>query len=337
MIQLEQLAPIRPCWRDNALFTKLLADSRVLVTGGGGTIGTGLIVRLLQLGVSHIRVVEHSEQALYELMVSAYGQHIEPVLGDLMDSSVLQRAVPDVDIVFHAAAYKHVPILEHEPLAAIRNNFLATRKLLESCKKHSIERVVCVSTDKAVEPISWLGITKKLVEWDARREGVVCVRLPNVWNSSGGVIPRMVGQASRHMPVTLTDSEATRFFVSLDEAVDAIISAAALGIDCATLVADPGPAVRILDIASMIVKSAGLGPEMIRKIGLRPGDKLHEQLFATDEERQPTSISGIYQATPRSDTLPVSMDNLAASLEAALTAADVAAANAAFAKERQAS
>ena len=210
---------------------------------------------------------------------------------------VFERYRPDV--VFHAAAYKHVPLMEANPLESVRNNVLGTRVVADVAVEHGVERFVLISTDKALNPHSVYGQSKTLCEWIVGSHGerddvptrFVAVRFGNVLNSAGSVIPLFRRQIERGGPVTVTDPEMTRFFMTIPEAVALVVQAGAIGGRGRIFVLDMGEPVRILDLARNMIRLSGKEPERdvaIKFIGARPGEKIHEELFAEGETWKPT-------------------------------------------------
>ena len=226
---------------------------------------------------------------------------------------VMQRFKPDV--VFHAAAYKHVPLMEANPLEAIRNNAIATRVTAETAAASGVERFVLVSTDKAVNPRTVMGASKAIAEWIVEAAGrkhpstrFLTVRFGNVLASSGSVVPIFRSQIERGGPVTVTDPEMTRYFMTIPEAVQLVIRAGDLGAGTGEVfVLEMGEPVKIVDLAHNMIKLAGYEPETdiaIEFTGKRPGEKLHEQLFGSGRARQPTATDKIVRAVRRAPLDP---------------------------------
>jgi FlaA1/EpsC-like NDP-sugar epimerase len=287
-------------------------DRAVLVTGAGGSIGSELCRQLARLGAGRLILVEQGETVLYEiereLVDERHFTAVIPVLADCGDRSkmrrVLERYPPD--IVFHAAAYKHVPMLEANPLQAVSNNVLATRAIAEVSIEAGVDRFVLISTDKAAKPSNLLGQSKALCEWIvesfALRDDVVtrfvAVRFGNVLASSGSVIPIFRRQIERGGPVTVTHPEMTRFFMTISEAASLVVQAGAIGGRGQIYVLDMGKPVKILDLAKQMIELSGHTEDEvgIRFVGARAGEKLHEQLWNDDEDVGPTSNPKIMRA-----------------------------------------
>jgi FlaA1/EpsC-like NDP-sugar epimerase len=258
--------------------------------------------------------VEHSEAALFDIERELVDDRAFPavaaVLGDCGDrakmSQVFERYRPTV--VFHAAAYKHVALLEANPIEAVRNNTLATRTVADVAVEHGAERFVLVSTDKAANPKNLLGQSKAMCEWIVESYGhrrdvstrFVAVRFGNVLNSSGSVIPIFQRQLERGGPLTVTHPEMTRYFMTIPEAVSLIVQAGAIGGRGQVFVLDMGEPVKIVDLARNMIRLSGKEPDRdiaIEFIGPKPGEKLHEELWNQGEKVAPTSHPKLLRAT----------------------------------------
>lgn len=253
-----------------------LSGKTVLVTGAGGSIGSELCRQILRQSPSKLILFDNSELALYnidrELDALVYGTKLMPILGDITDGGDLDAAFGDsIDVVFHAAAYKHVTLCEKNPTAAYRVNVDGTRLLVAIAKAWEVPTFVLVSTDKAVRPMCVMGKTKKLAEDSVREAGYTVVRLGNVMGSSGSVLPLWKEQIAAGKPVTITHPDATRYFISSIEAAEHIINAAAF--EPGTYVPSMGAPVSLQALARQ------LGAREFDYIGLRPGEKMHEELF----------------------------------------------------------
>ncbi|MGZ5309112.1 MAG: polysaccharide biosynthesis protein [Solirubrobacterales bacterium] len=290
-----------------------LEDKKVLVTGAGGSIGSELSRQIARVRPKLLMMVDHAEDNLFqidrEMIEERHFTRVESVLADCKEGDrmleIMQRFKPDV--VFHAAAYKHVPLMESNPLEAIRNNAMATRVTAETAAASGAERFVLVSTDKAVNPRTVMGASKAIAEWIVEAAGrkhpstrFLTVRFGNVLASSGSVVPIFRSQIERGGPVTVTDSEMTRYFMTIPEAVQLVIRAGDLGAGTGEVfVLEMGDAVKIVDLAHNMIKLAGYEPEKdiaIEFTGRRPGEKLHEELFGADERSQATGAEKIVRA-----------------------------------------
>jgi FlaA1/EpsC-like NDP-sugar epimerase len=283
-----------------------ITGSTVLVTGAGGSIGSELCRQVSALGAEQIVLVDHSENALvqieHELQHERRYVSIVPALADVKDPVKIRRLFErhNPAVVFHAAAYKHVPLMEANPLESVRNNVLGTKVLAELAAEHGVKQFVLVSTDKAVRPRNVLGQTKAICEWvveaAAAREGngtsFISVRFGNVLGSSGSVIPLFRRQIARGGPVTVTHPDMERYFMTIPEAVQLIVQAGALGRSGDVFVLDMGEAVKIVDLAHNMIRLSGKEPERdvaIEFIGARPGEKLQEDLWGDGESSTTTS------------------------------------------------
>jgi FlaA1/EpsC-like NDP-sugar epimerase len=290
-----------------------LRDRIVLVTGAGGSIGSELCRQIARVGPRLLVMLDHAEDNLFEIdremVEERHFASCEAVLADCKEPhrmlEVMQRFKPDV--VFHAAAYKHVPLMEANPLEAVRNNAIATRVTAETAAASKVERFVLVSTDKAVNPQTVMGASKALAEWIVETAGhkypetrFASVRFGNVLASSGSVVPIFRSQIERGGPVTVTHPEMTRYFMTIPEAVQLVIRAGDLGAGKGDVfVLDMGEPVKIVDLAHNMIRLAGYEPETDIAVEFtqpRPGEKLHEVLFGGAEECQPTAAKRINRA-----------------------------------------
>jgi len=305
-VQVEDLLGREPVEVDLEAIHSYLAGKTVLVTGAGGSIGSELCRQIARADPQRIVLVDQAESSLVDIereLVDERGFSAGiPVLADVRDRNrirqVFERYRPEV--VFHAAAYKHVPLIEANPVESVRNNVLGTRAVADVAIAHGVERFVLISTDKALNPHSIYGQSKTLCEWIIASHGdrddvptrFVAVRFGNVLNSAGSVIPLFRRQIERGGPVTVTDAEMTRFFMTIPEAVALVVQAGAIGGRGRIMVLDMGEPIRILDLARNMIRLSGKEPERdvaITFIGARPGEKVHEELFVEDETWQPTS------------------------------------------------
>jgi FlaA1/EpsC-like NDP-sugar epimerase len=286
-----------------------LSGRVVLVTGAGGSIGAELCRQIARVGPKRLVLVENSEHALFgvqrELEEERHFARASAVLADCKDATrmreVFQEHTPSV--VFHAAAYKHVPLMEENPVEAVRNNAVATRIAAAAAGEAGVERFVLVSTDKAVSPATVMGASKALAEWAVeaaqnRWKGTryASVRFGNVLGSSGSVVPIFRRQIAQGGPVTVTDRRMTRYFMTIPEAVQLIIRSGELATGGEVFVLEMGDPVKIVDLAANMIRLAGFEPDVdiaIEVVGRRVGEKLHEELFNPGERPQPTHAEKI--------------------------------------------
>ncbi|SDG66366.1 polysaccharide biosynthesis protein [Roseospirillum parvum] len=307
---------------DRAAMGRLVAGRRVLVTGAGGSIGGELVRQIAALGPARLTLVDHGEYALYEIdmEMATRAPDLQRVarLADVRDRAAVDRlfAAEQPELVFHAAALKHVPMVEANPLEGLLTNAIGSRVVADACRAHGVALLVQISTDKAVNPTNVMGAAKRLAEMygqalDAQSGAdtcrVVTVRFGNVLGSTGSVIPLFTRQLAAGGPLTVTHPEVTRYFMTIREAVELVLEASALGLESPAyegriFVLDMGQPVRIADLARQMIRLAGLVPERdiaIEYIGLRPGEKLYEEIFHGAEPPQPTDHKGLLVASPR--------------------------------------
>jgi len=313
-VAIEELLGRQPRSPDWKAIRGWLGGRSVLVTGAGGSIGSELCRQCARHGAKRIALVEIDELALLtttaELRRDFPGIDCVPVLGDCGDQAVIAHALKLVEpeSVFHAAAYKQVPLLQGQLREAVRNNALATHVVAKASREANVGTFVLVSTDKAVDPVNVLGASKRLAEMacqalvDARSTRMVTVRFGNVLDSAGSVVPLFREQIRRGGPVTVTDPDVTRYFMTIPEACLLILQAASIGAQQAVYTLDMGEPVPIRVLAEQMIRLAGKQPGKdvaIEYIGLRPGERLHETLFHADERYSSTIYPEILQAEPR--------------------------------------
>jgi FlaA1/EpsC-like NDP-sugar epimerase len=320
-IQIDDLLGRDPVPPNSLLLGRTIIGKTVLVTGAGGSIGGELCRQILQLGPNALILADISEYALYaidqELRESAAaldkGAAILPILCDASDAAAVRRlfAQCQPEIVFHAAAYKHVPLVEANPVAGLKNNVLGTLNMAREAELSGVARFILVSTDKAVRPTNVMGASKRVAELvlqglAARGSATLfaMVRFGNVLGSSGSVVPRFQKQILNGGPVTLTHREVTRYFMTIPEAAQLVIQAGAMAQGGEVYVLDMGNSVKIVDLARSMIRLSGLtirdeqspdGDIEIREVGLRPGEKLYEELLIGDNA-EPTRHERIMRA-----------------------------------------
>jgi FlaA1/EpsC-like NDP-sugar epimerase len=287
---------------------RMLHGRRVLITGAGGSIGSEIARQVARCGPSVLVALDHDESHLHDMAASITEMPVVQLLADIRDDHAVQRAFDRhrPELVFHAAAHKHVPLLEGHPSEAVQTNVVGTANLVAAAASVGVERFVFISTDKAVEPSSVMGASKRLGEQlvlGAAPPGAThaAVRFGNVLGSRGSVVPTFARQISAGGPVTVTDPRMTRYFMSIEEAVQLVLQAAAIASGGDLFVLDMGEPVRILDLAQRMIRLAGLrvGADIeVRVTGVRPGEKLHEELLADDEPALPTVHPAISRIAP---------------------------------------
>lgn len=298
-IDLEDLLGREPVKIDMPHVEALLHGRVVMVTGAGGSIGSELCRQILRFSPAQLIAYDLSEYAMYLLIEELHERFpdlsVIPVIGDAKDSLLLDQAMSRFapHIVFHAAAYKHVPLMEEQNAwAAVRNNVLGTLRVARAAIRHQVSHFVLISTDKAVNPTNVMGASKRLAEMacqalqqTAPHTQFETVRFGNVLGSAGSVIPKFQQQIAKGGPVTVTHPEITRFFMTIPEAAQLVLQASSMGRGGEIFILDMGQPVRIVDLARDLIRLYGFSEEQIRIVftGLRPGEKLYEELLADDE------------------------------------------------------
>jgi FlaA1/EpsC-like NDP-sugar epimerase len=291
---------------------RYLADEVVIVTGAGGSIGSELCRQIARVGPKRLVLLDNAENALFEIRRELeHDRHFHrcvAVLADVKDAVRVQEVFAEQrpTVVFHAAAYKHVPLMEENPVEAVRNNAVGTRIVASAAGASKVKRFVLVSTDKAVTPSTAMGASKALAEWAAEgaqhryaETAYATVRFGNVLGSSGSVVPIFRRQIAAGGPVTVTDEAMTRYFMTIPEAVQLIIRAGALEGGGRVYVLEMGEPVKIVELARNMIRLSGREPDAdiaIEIVGRRPGEKLHEELFNPGERPQPTHAEKIMVA-----------------------------------------
>jgi FlaA1/EpsC-like NDP-sugar epimerase len=302
-VRYEDLLGRKPVELELEKIGRYLTDMRVLVTGGAGSIGSELCRQIAPFKPERLIVVDRNESALYETEMEFLSDYAElklvPVLGPIQTEGLMEMVFEKnkPQVVFHAAAYKHVPMMEIHPCEAVFNNIVGTQTLLGLCKRHRVDRYVLVSTDKAVRPTNVMGASKRVAELltqcCARENGVRCmvVRFGNVVGSVGSVAPFFQKQIEKGGPITVTHPDITRYFMTIPEACRLILQTGAMGQGDEIFILKMGTPVRILDMARDMITLSGLTPDediQIKFTGLRPGEKLFEELITEGEGIQPT-------------------------------------------------
>ena len=335
-MRLEDLLQREPIQTDLQELHPLLEGKRVLVTGAGGSIGSELCRQIARYRPATLVLFERYENSLHalelELRESFPQVGIRAVVGDVTDAdgvkAVFRACTPY--LLFHAAAHKHVPLMEHNQREAVRNNILGTRVVTSAAREANVERFVLISTDKAVNPTNVMGATKRVAEYTVQAMNgagatrFTVVRFGNVLGSNGSVVPLFVEQIKKGGPITVTHPDIKRYFMTIPEAVQLILQASVRGQGGDVFVLDMGEQVRITDLARNMIVLSGLVPDQDIKItytGLRPGEKLYEELFERDERVEPTSHAKIKRVVGNNlfeiDELTRRLDRLEESLSQA--------------------
>jgi len=291
-----------------------LVGKRVMITGGGGSIGSELCRQIARLNPVELIIIDHSEYSLYKIDLELRSEFHDlvfySVLGDICDPATVEKVVGEYkpDMIFHAAAYKHLPILQTQIREAFRNNILGTKRLAEAANIHNVGTFVLISTDKAVNPANIMGATKRVAEMYCQNMNAhsntrfITVRFGNVLNSNGSVVPLFKEQIAKGGPLTVTHPEISRYFMTISEASQLIMQAAVLGSGGEIFVLDMGEPVNITYLAEHLIRLAGKEPGRDIEIvytGLRPGEKLFEELFHELEPYEKTAHEKIFLAHPR--------------------------------------
>lgn len=330
-VRVEDLLKRESVQLDTEMIERFVSNKIIMVTGAGGSIGSELCRQIMGFGPRQLILFERGENDLYDIELDLREQFSQenvlvPVIGDIMDADAIDRALSEYtpEVVFHAAAYKHVPIMETHPLEAVKNNILGTWNVASKSCERGVQRVVLISTDKAVRPVSVMGATKRAAELICQglnREGAtrfVAVRFGNVLESNGSVIPYFRRQIVRGGPVTVTHPEVTRYFMTIPEAAQLVLQAGAMGKGGEIYLLDMGKPIKIVDLAKDMISLSGLvlGDDIdIKFIGLRPGEKLHEELLAEKESVSGTPHPKIYEV----NSSPINWDRFRDNIEDFLT------------------
>ena len=292
-ISIEDLLARKPKDLDNEAVAKFLKNKTVLVSGAGGTIGSELCKQCMKFGAKYLIMLEHSEYNLYKINdeLSEYKDKIEPVLMSILDEKSLDLLLAsyEIDLILHAAAYKHVPLCEQNPHSAVINNILGTKILCDLAKKNKVKKFVMISTDKAVRPTSIMGCSKRVCEiysLNSSEENfeVACVRFGNVLGSSGSVIPKFQAQIAANKPLSVTHPDIVRYFMLVSEAVQLVLQAAAIAKGGELFVLDMGKPVKIMDLAKKMLTLSNKNHLEIQITGLRKGEKLFEELLIHEDD-----------------------------------------------------
>ena len=310
-VEIEDLVGGEISKNDQAALTKNIQRKTIIITGAAGSIGSELSRQIALYGAKKIILFDWWENGMFELrnqLIENYSEdNFEFIIGDIKDAKkidfLLKKYKPDT--IFHAAAYKHVPLMESNPAEAVKNNIIGTKIVAEAAVKNKVHKFILVSSDKAVNPTNVMGATKRGAEKiihtvaSSQKTTTFCaVRFGNVTNSNGSVMPIFTKQIEKGGPITLTHRDVTRYFMTIPEAVHLILKAWFMGENNDLFVLDMGEPIRIYDLARWIISINGFIPEediKIDVVGLRPGEKLFEELLVDEESTEVTTVEGIFK------------------------------------------
>jgi FlaA1/EpsC-like NDP-sugar epimerase len=306
---------------DETEIGRYLSGKIVLVTGAGGSIGSEICRQIVNFKPKELILLDHNENEVYYLVVEFRtkfpGLKFRTVIGDIKDIGLLKQVFSRYrpEVVFHSAAHKHVPLMQQNPVAAVKNNILGSRNLVYAAAHYKVERFVLISTDKAVNPVNIMGMTKRVAEMIVQAKAAgsktkfMAVRFGNVLGSAGSVVPLFKKQIEEGGPITITHPEAKRYFMSIREAVTLVLQAAALGVGGEIFILDMGEQINIVDIAKTMIALSGLkeGKDItIKLIGLRDGEKISEEIFLDIEKDRVTKNEKIF-VTPSNHFDPIQL------------------------------
>ena len=283
----------------------------ILITGAGGSIGSALCRQIVNFNPKEVILFDHNENDVYYLGIEFLTKHpqikFRTIIGDIKDIGLLKNvfSLYRPQVVFHAAAHKHVPLMEENPVAAVKNNIVGSRNLIYAANHYKVERFILISTDKAVNPTSVMGITKRIAEMILQTKAkmsntkFMAVRFGNVLGSDGSVVPLFKKQIEDGGPVTITHPDVKRYFMSVNEASQLVLQAGGMGKEGEIFILDMGEQIKIVDLAKELIALYGLDFEndiKIKFIGLRPGEKLFEETLLNTEKDKATKADKIYIA-----------------------------------------
>ena len=303
-IGVEDLLARYPKDLDKNAIQNFIKDKIVLITGAGGSIGSEISRQCKAYGAKQLILVDHSEFNLYSILEELEDENIIPIMQSVKDIDILESTFSKYrpQIVIHAAAYKHVPLVEHNILEGITNNIIGTKNTIDLSIKYKVEKFVLISTDKAVRPTNVMGTTKRICELyaqnvDSKNTEIVAVRFGNVLGSSGSVIPKFKAQIEAGKNITVTHPEITRYFMLIPEACELVLQAASIGKGGEIFILDMGEPIKIVDLAKKMIELSGRSEIGIEFCGLRCGEKLYEELLIDDSDKK-TQYESITVASP---------------------------------------
>ncbi|HIC12371.1 MAG TPA: polysaccharide biosynthesis protein [Sulfurimonas sp.] len=323
-ISVEDLLARSPADLDKEKISSFIKDKSVLVTGAGGSIGSEIVRQCVKYGASKLILLDHSEFNLYSIEQEVGSENVFPVMQSVLNIEDLKRTFSTYkpDLVIHAAAYKHVPLVEANIREAIKNNVLGTKNITDCAIESGVDKLVLISTDKAVRPTNVMGTTKRICELYAQNSNgqgtdIVAVRFGNVLGSSGSVIPKFKAQIAAGKNITVTHPDITRYFMLIPEACELVLQAGAIGTGGEIFILDMGEPIKIVDLANKMIELSGREDIEIEFSGLRTGEKLYEELLIDD-----TDCSTEYESITVAKPTPYELKKLSADIKELLTAPD---------------
>ncbi|MEA3553068.1 MAG: nucleoside-diphosphate sugar epimerase/dehydratase [Campylobacterota bacterium] len=323
-ISVEDLLARHPADLDKDKISSFIGNKTILVTGAGGSIGSEIVRQCIIFKAKKLILLDHSEFNLYQIEQEISGINIIPIMQSVVNLDDLDKTFSTYkpDIVIHAAAYKHVPLVEANISEAIRNNIIGTKNVIDISIKHKVKKLVLISTDKAVRPTNVMGTTKRICELYAQNSNgngtdIVAVRFGNVLGSSGSVIPKFKGQIEKNQNITVTHPDITRYFMLIPEACELVLQAGAIGTGGEIFILDMGEPIKIVDLAKKMIELSGRDNIQIEFSGLRPGEKLYEELLIDD-----TDCSTDYESITVAKPTLYSIDKLNKDISKLLTCED---------------
>ena len=303
-ITVEDLLARHPADLDKKQIQSFIKDKVVLITGAGGSIGSEISRQCKIFGAKQLILVDHSEINLYTITEELNDFNIVSVMKSVVNKYVLRETFEKYkpDIVIHAAAYKHVPLVEDNILSGITNNVIGTKNCIDLAIEFNVDKFVLISTDKAVRPTNVMGTTKRICELyaqnvDSKNTEIVAVRFGNVLGSSGSVIPKFKSQIEKGLNITVTHPDITRYFMLIPEACELVLQAGSIGKGGEIFILDMGEPIKIVDLANKMIHLSGRDDIKIEFCGLRPGEKLYEELLINDSDKK-TDYESITVASP---------------------------------------
>ena len=323
-ITVEDLLARHPKDLDKVKISQFIHNKTMMITGAGGSIGSEIVRQCLKYGAKKLILIDHSEFNLYQLTEELQSDKLVPIMQSVLNEPLMDKAFAlyQPEIVVHAAAYKHVPLVESNVEEGILNNVLGTKICIDLAIKHKVQKFILISTDKAVRPTNVMGATKRICELyaqnvDAKETHIVAVRFGNVLGSSGSVIPKFKAQIEKGGPITVTHPEITRYFMLIPEACELVLQTGAIGESGELFILDMGEPVKIADLAQKMIDLSGKQEITIEFTGLRPGEKLYEELLIHESDKKTE-----YESIMVTQKTPYAIDKLCADIEELFTCND---------------